>query len=115
MSAHATVTQGLSLDSTVVSAPQQVSTVLGEEMVILQVDDGVYYGLAAVGRSVWELIRQPRTVRELRDRLLDEYDVEAGRCERDLLELLQEMSDRRLIEVHRTGPRGGERGERGPP
>jgi hypothetical protein len=38
-------------------------------------------------------------VRELRDALLDEYDVEAARCEQDLLELLEKMRVEGLIEV----------------
>jgi hypothetical protein len=59
----------------------------------------VYYGLDAVGARIWSLIQEPRTVNEIRDILLEEYEVEPERCERDLLALLQKLADEGLIEV----------------
>ena len=38
-------------------------------------------------------------VREILARLVDEYDVEPGRCERDLLGLLRELREQGLITV----------------
>jgi len=52
-----------------------------------------------VGAWIWNLIQEPRTVSEIQDVLLKEYDVEPGRCERDLLVLLQKLADEGLIEV----------------
>jgi coenzyme PQQ synthesis protein D (PqqD) len=90
---------GLSARSIVIAAPEQVSCPLGEESAILNMKNTVYYGLNPVGARVWNLLQQQRTVAELRDALLDEYDVEAGRCERDLLELLEKMRIEGLIQV----------------
>ena len=86
-------------DSTVVAAKDQVSSDLGGEVAILDLKAGVYYGLDTVGARIWSLIQEPRTVNEIRDRLLEEYEVEPERCERDLLVLLQRLADERLIEV----------------
>jgi hypothetical protein len=83
----------------VVATPEQVSTVLDDETVILQLEDGVYYGLDSVGTSVWHLLQEPRLVAEIRDRIVEEYDVDAERCERDLLALLRDLAQRRLIDV----------------
>ena len=47
-------------DSCVVVSDEQVSTSLGDETVILGMDDGVYYGLDAVGARVWALVASPR-------------------------------------------------------
>jgi hypothetical protein len=44
-------------------------------------------------------LQQPRSVGELRDTLLSEYDVEARRCEQDLLALLETMHNEGLIEI----------------
>ena len=86
-------------DSTVVAAKDQVSSDLGGEVAILDLKAGVYYGLDTVGARIWSLIQEPRTVNEIRDILLEEYEVEPERCERDLLVLLQRLADERLIEV----------------
>lgn len=89
----------LSVQSIVVASPQQVSCPLGDESAILSLTNTVYYGLNPVGTRVWNLLQKPRSIGELRDALVDEYDVEAERCERDLLELLEKMSAEGLIEV----------------
>lgn len=89
----------LSVQSIVVASHQQVSCPLGDESAILSLTNTVYYGLNPVGTRVWNLLQKPRSIGELRDALVDEYDVEAERCERDLLELLEKMSAEGLIEV----------------
>src|SRR5271170_7976957 len=75
----------LSVHSIVVAASEQVSCPLGEESAILSLKNSVYYGVNPVAASVWRLIQQPKSVGELRDALVEEYEVEPGRCEQDLL------------------------------
>jgi hypothetical protein len=95
----------LSVRSIVIAAPEQVSCPLGEESAILNLKNTVYYGLNPVGTRVWSLLQQARSVGELRDALLDEYDVEAGRCESDLLGLLEKMRSEGLIQVRSAAAR----------
>ncbi len=90
---------GLSVHSIVVASPNQVSCPLGEEAAILSLSNTIYYGLNPLGTRVWSLLQKPRSIGDLRDALVDEYDVEVERCERDLLELLEKMSAEGLIEV----------------
>ena len=89
----------LSLHSVVKASPDQVSCPLGEESAILNLKNTVYYGLNPVGARIWSLLQQPRTVRQLRDALLEEYDVESQQCEFDLLELLETMRAEGLIQM----------------
>lgn len=83
----------------VAAARDQVSCELEGEAVILNLADQVYYGLDPVGARVWSLLREPRTVAELRDTLVAEYEVDAATAERDLVSLLGELSSRRLVDV----------------
>ena len=91
--------ESIRASSIVVVAKEQVSCPLGEESAILNLKNSVYYGLDPVGARVWALLQRPRSVGELRDTLLSEYEVEAGRCEQDLLSLLESMRSEGLIEV----------------
>jgi hypothetical protein len=84
-------------DSCVVVSDEQVSTSLGEETVILGMGDGVYYGLDAVGARVWALLATPRRVSELVLAVAGEFDVSPEQCERDVLALLDDLADRRLV------------------
>jgi hypothetical protein len=89
----------ISADSVVVVAKQQVSCVLDAETVILHFDKGLYFGLNDVGTIVWNQIQSPRTVREIRDAIMSEYEVSTDRCEHDLMQLMQELCQEGLIEV----------------
>ena len=91
----------LSLQTTVIVSSQQVSCPLGDEAAILNMKNSVYYGVNPVGATVWNLLKQPKTVAEIRDAILEEYEVEEKRCEQDLLTLLEEMRSEGLIEVRR--------------
>jgi hypothetical protein len=57
----------LSSRSIVVASPDQVSCALGDESAILSLSKTIYYGLSPVGTRVWRLLRQPRSIGELRD------------------------------------------------
>ena len=81
------------------SAKDQLWCDLAGEAAILNLKNGVYYGLDTVGSRIWNLIQEPRTVNEVRDALLEEYHVERDRCERDLLTLLQMLAAEGLIQV----------------
>src|SRR5690349_9188119 len=89
----------IELDSTLVASPDQLSSDVNSEAVILGLKSGVYFGLNRVGATVWDLLQEPRKVAEIRDRLLDEFDVEPQRCERELLDLLEHLRVERLVEV----------------
>jgi len=78
----------------VVVSKDQISCDLAGEAAILELKSGTYFGLDEIGATVWNLIAQPR-----RDALIDQYDVEAERCGRELIELLDELQERGLIEI----------------
>src|SRR5664279_5294317 len=94
-----TADENILLNTTVVVSKEQASADLGDEAAILNLKDGVYYGLDPVGARIWKLIQTPRTVQEVRDTLLEEYDVEADRCEEDLIALLQKLAKNDLIDI----------------
>ena len=85
--------------SMVVAASDQVSSELADEVVILSLRNGVYYGLNPVGARIWQLIQQPTTIATVIDTLLDEYDVEPEQCERDAYALLEHLREEGLVEV----------------
>jgi len=87
------------LTKIVVVTKDQVSCDLGGESVILGLKAGAYYGLNAAGSFIWHLIQQPKQLKEVRDHILKEYQVEPERCEQDLLALIQKLVVRGLVEI----------------
>jgi len=93
------VAKAISTGSIVAASKEQISCELEGEAAILNLNSGIYFGLDPVGAMVWSLLVQPRRVAEIRDALLEEYDVDAEQCSRDLLQLLGELHARGLIQI----------------
>lgn len=85
-------------ETTVRAVDDQISTEIEDEMVVLQLDTGTYFGIDGVGPRVWELLQEPLTVGELEDELLNEYDISRDRLHQDVDELLCDLRDASLIE-----------------
>lgn len=69
------------------------------EAAILNLRSSMYHGLNPTGARAWALLAEPRTVAEIRDALLEEYDVETEQCQRDVIELLRDLLAQGLITV----------------
>ncbi len=80
-------------------APGQVSANLSGEEVILSMQDGVYYGLDPIGARIWALLQQARSLDELADIVVAEYEVDRASALRDLVSLAGQMIERGLVEV----------------
>jgi hypothetical protein len=84
----------------VVVVSHQVSGVLYDgDVAILNLKDGVYYGLDPVGGRIWSLIQEPRSVAEVRDILLEEYEVDHEQCTHEVIKLFEDLLTRGLIQV----------------
>jgi hypothetical protein len=85
-----------------VATDDLLSTEFSREFVILNLKDGVYYGLEEVGARVWELLQSPVTVRAICDAISAEYDVASARCERDTRSLVDDLVSRGLVTVRES-------------
>ena len=94
-----TARPAISKESTVVAIKDQLSADLKGEAVILNCANGVYYGLNDVGNTVWAFVQEPRKVAEIAAKVASEYEVAPDVCERDVIELLGQLTEAGLIEV----------------
>jgi Coenzyme PQQ synthesis protein D (PqqD) len=91
--------QSISPNSIVAAARDQIWCDLAGEAAILNLKSGMYFGLDEVGAEVWSLVAEPRRVSEIRDVLLEHYDVDPARCADDLMALLGDLVEQGLLEV----------------
>lgn len=92
-------------DSVVVAVRDQIFCDVGKESVILHLQSGIYYGLNAIGTRIWQCLQQPCTVSEILSVLLLHYEVDTEQCSRDLLRLLDQLREVKLIDVLPTPDR----------
>lgn len=89
----------LSLSSRVKITEHTLFQELSREAVLLELSRGVYFGLDEVGTRIWQLLGDGRSLQETVAALVDEYDVAEQQVAEDLLALVRELEERRLIEV----------------
>lgn len=87
----------LTQSSVVEAADHQTSAQVDGENVILDLEEGIYYGLNPVGSRVWSLIQEPMSVGEIVDEITTEYDVGYEECFDDVVSLLQDLDENNLI------------------
>jgi hypothetical protein len=92
----------LSLDSKVIASSRQVGADLGEEIILLHLENGQYFGLEQVAATIWRLLESPRTVKEIEDVLLEQYDIDPEMCHAEVVGLLTDLMDQGLVEVTET-------------
>lgn len=85
------------LNAIIKASPNQAATELDGEAVILNLENGVYYGLDEIGTYIWGLLQTPHTFGDLVDLLLEEYEIDRETCQRDVQALLVDMHSHGLI------------------
>jgi hypothetical protein len=74
-----------------------VASELDGEMVLLNLATEEYYSLNEVGTRLWDLTDGKRTVAEMIDTILQEYEAERAGVTEDVLALFQELTDEGLV------------------
>ena len=89
--------QAISGDTVFTPTNNLVTSKLADELVILNMQSGVYYSLNGIGTEIWAMIENKKSVEDIQAAVLEVYKVEPERCERDLVELLVELLNKKLI------------------
>ena len=86
----------------ILNAPWQISdqaiaNSVGDEMVVLHLANGTYFGLDPVGALLWETLAKGEPPSAACDVILDRYDIDRATVETDLREFLDELAQGDLI------------------
>jgi hypothetical protein len=93
------VTSQLSLETVVCARSNQVSSRVGDEMVILDLDSSLYYALEPVGARIFELLQQPTRLDAVLQAMVAEFEVDAETARADLLALVDTLVAQKLVEA----------------
>jgi hypothetical protein len=70
---------------------------LQDEVVILNMASGEYYGLDSVGASMWKMLIDQREIAAVADRMVTEYEVRPDTVRGDLHTLVRQLLDAGLL------------------
>jgi hypothetical protein len=91
----------LTADSLIRRDPEIMHSAIDEEVVMMSIDQGRYFGLDAMGSRIWNLLEHPMTLGDLCRSLIDAFDVDPELCRREVAVFLGEIEKCGLIQVAR--------------
>jgi PqqD family protein of HPr-rel-A system len=91
--------QALLATTQIIPTPHATSCEVAGETVILDAASGQYFALNRIGSAIWQHLQKPCTVLSLCERLRNEYNVTAERCEADVSALLEQLAERGLVRL----------------
>ncbi len=80
-----------------IQSKQVVQSKIDDEVVMMDIESGFYFGLNSVASIIWELLKDAKTVDELADYLITEYDVSREQCLEETDILIKKMLDLKVI------------------
>ena len=89
----------MKLSDRLAAAPHVIAREVGDETVLLDLASGTYFGLNPAGARIWQLLESGKSLGEICDAMLDEFDVPRGALEEDALALARELAAKDLVSV----------------
>ena len=74
-------------------------TEIDNETVMMDIEQGSYFGLNLVGSRIWALLGEPIAIGDLCDQLTEEFEVSREQCEQQVVAFLQNLLERDLLQV----------------
>ena len=76
-----------------------LASALGEEIVMMNTDNGDYIGVNNVGSDIWNLLTEPMRVEQLIEKVVDEYEVSPEEAKTEIDTFVQRMLKQEMITV----------------
>ncbi|WP_436926779.1 PqqD family protein [Halosimplex amylolyticum] len=83
---------------TFVASEDVLVSEVDDELVLLDEDAEIYYGINSVGAFLWEQLSEPKTVEELETATASEFDVSLEECRGDVRSFVDDLYDTELVE-----------------
>ena len=77
--------------------PDMVFSHIDDEVVMMSIETGEYYGLNPVASRIWELLEKPHTFKQLIDLMTNEFDIDETTCQKDMCTFLKQLIEKKLV------------------
>ncbi|PKP91872.1 MAG: PqqD family protein [Alphaproteobacteria bacterium HGW-Alphaproteobacteria-16] len=76
-----------------------ISSDLGDELMMMNIDRGIYVGLNPMGARIWRLIETPHSTDDICATLIDRFEVDPAACRAEVDAFIDKMVARGLVIV----------------
>ena len=89
----------LTLNSTIQRNPEVITAEADQDLIMVSIATGHYYGVSDVARDIWDTIESPKRVSDLVDDLTASYHIDSSSCRDQTLSFLEALLDEGLLQV----------------
>ena len=76
-----------------------LSACVDNELVILDVETGMYHHLNEQGRAIWEAISEPASIDEVVGQLATQFEATADQLRSDVMTFLTRLIDTKAVQI----------------
>ncbi len=77
--------------------PEIISSKIDDEVVMMSIEEGKYFGLDPIGSIIWELLEQPQSLADIIPQLQKDFDVEEDQCQEDCSKFILDMLNKNTL------------------
>ena len=81
----------ISKKTKLVQNPDIIDSQIDDEVVMMDVEKGAYFGLNPVGSIIWEIMEKPHGLDDVITRLTREYEVTEKQCKADIKPFIESL------------------------
>ena len=89
----------LTPNSIIQRAPDVIAAEADQDLIMVSIATGYYYGVSDVAREIWDAIGSPKRISDLVDNLTANYEIDSSSCEEQTLSFLNALLDEGLLQV----------------
>jgi hypothetical protein len=89
----------LTLNTIIQRDPDVIAAEADQDLIMVSVATGHYYGVSNVAREIWNAIERPQRVADLLDDLVSSYGIDPGICRVQTLSFLEDLLAEGLLRV----------------
>ena len=77
--------------------PEIISSKIDDEVVMMSIEEGKYFGLDPIGSIIWELLETPQSLAEIIPHLQKNFDVSQEQCQEDCSKFVLDMLNKNTL------------------
>ena len=93
----------LTVTSIIERDPEVIAAEADQDLIMVSIASGYYYGISNVAREIWDAIESPKRISDLIQDLTTTYNIDRTSCEDQTLSFLESLLKEGLVRV-KDGP-----------
>jgi len=89
----------LTVTSIIQRDPEVIAAEADQDLIMVSIASGYYYGISNVAREIWDAIESPKRISDLIQDLTTTYNIDQTSCEDQTLSFLETLLKEGLVRV----------------